>query len=157
VRFEYEKNSRVVFDWLFILDGSLCICGISKKFSCDCLFFASIGEVEPVLQGYFIYVAGGKEIKKEIDKNGWGWNFSGEYVKEVKVAKISGGGDFKLFIIENDVTIFDSGKITVSEPVIYNKGMPVALSPDAGAVHFEAKSPVVSTDASLAVGNNSGK
>ena len=73
------------------------------------------------LKGYYIYISKAKEIKEEIDKNAWGWNFEGDYIKEVKVKKVSGEGSFQLFVIENDQFIFESGTVETSEPVIYKR------------------------------------
>jgi hypothetical protein len=73
------------------------------------------------LKGYFTYISKGKEIKKEINKNAWGWNFEGEHIQEVNVTKSGGEGSFQLFIIENDEMIFESGSINTSETVIYKR------------------------------------
>ena len=73
------------------------------------------------LKGHYIYISKGKEVKEEIDKNAWGWNFEGDYIKEVKVEKASGEGSFQLFVIENDEFLFESASVETSEPVIYKR------------------------------------
>ncbi len=79
------------------------------------------------LEGYCIYVKNGKEIKVRLKKNNaWGWNFRGDYVKEVKIRKISGDASFRLFIMEGDnsangKTVFESGLIRSGKEVIYRR------------------------------------
>ena len=73
------------------------------------------------LKGYYIYLTKGEEIKKEINKNAWGWNFEGDYIKEVKVQKVEGEGSFNLFIIENDEVLFESDSVDTLKPVIYRR------------------------------------
>jgi hypothetical protein len=82
----------------------------------------SPSDEEPLnLRGYYIYVLKGKEVKEEIDKNAWGWNFEGDYIKEVRVEKVSGEGSFQLFVIENDEFIFESGSVDSKSPVVYKR------------------------------------
>lgn len=79
------------------------------------------------LEGYCIYVKNGKEIKVRLKKNNaWGWNFRGDYVKEVKIRKISGDASFRLFIMEGDnsasgKTVFESDVIRSGKEVIYKR------------------------------------
>ena len=75
----------------------------------------------PQLRGHYTYISDGKEIEKKIDKNGWGYNFKGEYVKEVIVQKVGGGGSYQLFIIENDSLIFESGSVNTTDSVVYRR------------------------------------
>jgi len=75
----------------------------------------------PQLNGHYTYISDGKEIKEKIDKNGWGYNFDGEYVKEVIVQKIGGGGSYQVFVMENDSLIFESGTVSTVDSVIYKK------------------------------------
>ena len=74
-----------------------------------------------VIDGYFIYVKNGKEIKRKIDKSGWGWNVFGEYIKEVKVRKVSGDGSYQLYVMENSASIFESGSVSSCDPVVYKR------------------------------------
>ncbi len=79
------------------------------------------------VKGYCIYVKDGNEIRKELAKdNAWGWNFRGDYIKEVRIQKVSGDASYQLFIIEGkDSTsgkpVFESGSISSKEPVIYRR------------------------------------
>ncbi|GBE05334.1 hypothetical protein BMS3Abin10_00958 [bacterium BMS3Abin10] len=76
----------------------------------------------PHIKGYYIYVKDGKDIRKEIEKvGGWGWTFRGEYIKEVNVEMVAGDGVYQLFVTENHVTVFESGPVSTSDPVIYKK------------------------------------
>jgi hypothetical protein len=74
-----------------------------------------------VVEGSFIYVKDGKEITRKIDKTGWGWNVRGEYIKELQVSKISGNGSFQIYVIEDSVTLFESGPVDTLEPVHYER------------------------------------
>ena len=79
------------------------------------------------VKGYCIYVKGGKEIKKELEKDdAWGWNFRGEYIKEVKMQKVSGDASYQLFIMEGQDSasgqpVFESDSINSTEPIIYKR------------------------------------
>ncbi len=79
------------------------------------------------LKGYCIYVKDGKEIRRELEKdNAWGWNFHGDYIKEVKIQKISGDASYRLFIMEgtnsaNGQPVFESESISSTEPVVYQR------------------------------------
>ena len=79
------------------------------------------------LKGYCIYVKDGKEIRKELEKdNAWGWNFRGDYIKEVKMQKVSGDASFRLFIMEGENTesgqpVFESESISSNVPVVYKR------------------------------------
>ena len=79
------------------------------------------------VKGYCIYVKNGKEIKKELEKeNAWGWNFRGDYIKEVKIQKVSGDASYRLFIMEGKDSesgrpVFESDSISSTEPVIYKR------------------------------------
>lgn len=75
----------------------------------------------PQLKGQYVYVSDGKEIKETIDKNGWGYNFEGEYIKKVIVQKIGGGGSYQVFVMENDSLIFESGTVSNANPVVYKR------------------------------------
>ncbi len=76
----------------------------------------------PKIEGYFIYVEDGKDIRKEIERvGGWGWNFRGEYIKEINVKMVAGEGVYQLVAMENQVTVFESGPVSTSDPVIYIK------------------------------------
>jgi hypothetical protein len=75
----------------------------------------------PQIKGYYLYLSDGKEMKEVIDKNGWGYNFDGEYIQEVLVQKIAGEGTYQLFIIENDSLIYESGTVVTADTVIYKK------------------------------------
>ena len=81
----------------------------------------SSGKPPLVIEGYFIYVENGKEIKRKIDKSGYGWNVFGEYIKEVKVRKVSGEGSYHLYVMENSENIFDSGSVSSCDPVVYER------------------------------------
>ncbi len=72
-----------------------------------------------VIEGYFIYVEDGKEIKNKIDKSGWGWNVFGEYIKEVHVRKVSGDGSFQIYVMENSKSVFESGSVSSLDPIVY--------------------------------------
>jgi len=74
-----------------------------------------------VVEGYFIYIENGKEIKRLIDKSGWGWNFFGEYIKEVHVRKVSGDGSFQIYVVENSKPVFESGSVSSRDPFIYER------------------------------------
>ena len=79
------------------------------------------------VKGYCIYVKNGREIRKELEKdNAWGWNFRGEYIKEVKIQKISGDASYRLFVMEGKDSasgrpVFESDSISSNEPVIYKR------------------------------------
>ncbi len=79
------------------------------------------------LEGYCIYVKDGKEIKVRLAKNNaWGWNFRGDYIKEVKIRKVSGDASFRLFIMEGDnsangKTVFESELIRSGKEVVYKR------------------------------------
>ncbi len=79
------------------------------------------------LEGYCIYVKDGKEVKKNLTKNNaWGWNFRGDYVKEVKLRKVSGDASFQLFVMEGKDAatgqpVFESDWISSTKPVIYKR------------------------------------
>lgn len=79
------------------------------------------------IKGYCIYVKDGKELRKELEKdNAWGWNFRGEYIKEVKIQKVSGDASYRLFVMEGQDSdsgqpIFESGIINSTEPVIFRR------------------------------------
>lgn len=79
------------------------------------------------LKGYCIYVKDGKEIRKELEKdNAWGWNFRGDYIKEVKIQKVSGDASYKLFVMEGKDSesgqpVFESESISSTEPIIYKR------------------------------------
>ena len=74
------------------------------------------------IKGYYVYVKDGQDIKKDIEKSdAWGWNFRGEYIKEVKVQKIAGDASYRLFVIENKEMVFESDSVSSSEPIIYKK------------------------------------
>lgn len=76
----------------------------------------------PKIKGYYIYVKDGKDIKKEIERvGGWGWSFLGEYIKEVNVRMVSGDGTYQLLVRENRVTVFESERMSTSDPVVYQK------------------------------------
>lgn len=79
------------------------------------------------LKGYCIYVKDGREIRKELEKdNAWGWNFRGDYIKEVKMQKVSGDASYKLFVMEGENSesgqpVFESEYINSSDPIYYKK------------------------------------
>ncbi len=79
------------------------------------------------LKGYCIYVKDGKEIRKELEKdNAWGWNFRGDYIKEVKMQKVSGDASYRLFIMEGENSesgqpVFESESISSNVPVFYKR------------------------------------
>lgn len=79
------------------------------------------------VKGYCIYIKDGKEIRKELEKdNAWGWNFRGEYIKEVKIQKVSGDASYRLFIMEGKDTasaqpVFESESINSLKPVVYKR------------------------------------
>jgi hypothetical protein len=79
------------------------------------------------LKGYCIYVKDGKEIRKELEKdNAWAWNFRGDYIKEVKMQKVSGDASYRLFVMEGQDSesgqpVFESESISSTEPIIYVK------------------------------------
>lgn len=79
------------------------------------------------VKGYCIYVKNGKEIRKELEKdNAWGWNFRGDYIKEVKMQKVSGDASYQLFIMEgkdssSSQPVFESDSISSTVPVIYKR------------------------------------
>ena len=79
------------------------------------------------VKGYCIYVKDGKEIRKELEKdNAWGWNFRGEYIKEVKIHKVSGDASYRLFIMEGEDStsgqpVFESDSISSAKPIIYKR------------------------------------
>lgn len=80
------------------------------------------------VKGYCVYVKNGKEIRKELKKdNAWGWNFRGDYIKEVKMQKVSGDASYQLFIMEGKDSssgqpVFESDSISSTVPVIYKRG-----------------------------------
>ncbi len=79
------------------------------------------------LKGYCIYVKNGKEVRKDLEKNNsWGWNFHGDYIKEVKMQKVSGDASYKLLVMEgkdfeSGHPVFESESISSTEPIIYKK------------------------------------
>ena len=79
------------------------------------------------VKGYCIYVKNGENIRKELEKdNAWGWNFRGDYIKEVKMQKVSGDASYQLFIMEGQNSasgqpVFESAAISSTEPVIYKR------------------------------------
>ena len=79
------------------------------------------------IKGYCVYVKDGEEIRKELKKdNAWGWNFRGEYIKEVKIQKVSGDASYKVYVIEGQNTesadtVFESDYISSTEPVVYKR------------------------------------
>jgi len=79
------------------------------------------------VKGYCVYVKNGKEIRKELEKdNAWGWNFRGDYIKEVKMQKVSGDASYQLFIMEGKDSssgqpVFESDSISSTVPVIYKR------------------------------------
>jgi len=79
------------------------------------------------LKGYCIYVKDGKEVRKDLEKdNAWGWNFRGDYIKEVKMQKVSGDASYKLFVMEGKDSesghpVFESESTSSTEPIIYKK------------------------------------
>ena len=76
----------------------------------------------PKIKGYYIYVKDGKDIREEIERvGGYGWNFFGEYIKEVNVQMVAGNGTYQISIRENRVTVFESEQISTSDPVVYQK------------------------------------
>ena len=79
------------------------------------------------LKGYCIYVKDGKEVRKDLEKdNAWGWNFRGDYIKKVKMQKVSGDASYKLFVMEGKNSesghpVFESESTSSIEPIIYKK------------------------------------
>jgi len=79
------------------------------------------------IKGYCIYVKNGKEIRKKLEKdNAWGWNFRGDYIKEVKIQKVSGDASYRLFIMEGKDSssgraVFESDLISSTKPVVYKR------------------------------------
>ena len=74
------------------------------------------------VKGFIVFMKDGKEIKKEIEKdNAWGWNFSGDYIEEVHIRKISGDASYHLFVIENNNFLFESKSIKSNKPVVYRR------------------------------------
>jgi len=79
------------------------------------------------LKGYCIYVKDGKEVREDLEKdNAWGWNFRGDYIKEVKMQKVSGDASYKIFVMEGKDSesgqpVFESKSISSTEPIIYKK------------------------------------
>ncbi|HFQ79888.1 MAG TPA: hypothetical protein ENK33_00765 [Desulfobacterales bacterium] len=79
------------------------------------------------VKGYCIYVKNGKEIRKELEKDdAWGWNFRGDYIKEVKMRKISGDASYQLFIMEGQDSasgrpVFESDPTSSTKPIIYKR------------------------------------
>ncbi len=74
------------------------------------------------VKGYCVYVKDGKDFRKELEKdNAWGWNFRGEYIKEVKIQKVSGDASYRLFVMEGPKTVFESESISSHEPIIYKR------------------------------------
>ncbi|OQX85657.1 MAG: hypothetical protein B6D63_01820 [Candidatus Latescibacteria bacterium 4484_7] len=72
--------------------------------------------------GYCIYVKDGKEIERELEKdNAWGWSFRGEYIKEVKMQKVSGDASYELFVMEGDEMVFQSERTSSTDPIIYKR------------------------------------
>lgn len=78
------------------------------------------------IKGYCIYVKDGKEVRKDIEKdNAWGWNFRGEYIKEVKIQKMSGDASYRLFVMEGKDSdsgqpVFESDTISSTDPVVFH-------------------------------------
>ena len=53
----------------------------------------------PKIKGYYIYVKDGQDIREEIERvGGYGWNFFGEYIKEVNVQMVAGNGTYQISI-----------------------------------------------------------
>ncbi len=81
------------------------------------------------LKGYCIYVKDGKEIREELTTdNTWGWNFRGDYIKEVEMQKISGDAAFQLYIMEGKDAatgkpVFESELVNSGKQVFYKKKM----------------------------------
>ena len=73
--------------------------------------------------GSYIYVKGGKEITAAINgKGNRSEAFWGDYIKSCTVRKTADNQDWiKLVISEDGKTIFESGKTTNKEPVVYEK------------------------------------
>ncbi len=76
----------------------------------------------PKIKGYYIYVKDGEDIRKEIERvGGWGWSFTGEYIKEVNVEMVAGDGAYQLLVMENNEAVFKSEHMSTSDPVIYRR------------------------------------
>jgi hypothetical protein len=76
----------------------------------------------PHLVGHFKYFSKGEEIVQEIDiEGGKAWNFSGEYISEVKVQNIAGEGYFQLFVSEGGESLLATDAIEDDRVVVYEK------------------------------------
>ena len=61
-------------------------------------------------------------VRKELEKDGaWGWNFRGDYIKEMKIQKVSGDAMYQVYVIEGDDFVFESKKTDSKEPVVYKR------------------------------------
>jgi len=74
------------------------------------------------VKGYCVYMKNGEEVRKELEKDGaWGWNFRGDYIKEMKIQKVSGDAMYQVYVIEGDDFVFESKKTDSKEPVVYKR------------------------------------
>lgn len=70
--------------------------------------------------GTYVFVQGGKEIKKNLSHRGGG--FYGDYVKSCTVQKTTNSADsIQLTITEDGKTVFESEEVTNQTPIVYEK------------------------------------
>ena len=80
-----------------------------------------MGLADPgTFSGTYVFVQGGKEIKKNISNRGA--SFYGDYVKSCTVQKTTGSvASIQLTITENGKTVFESDEVINKEPIVYEK------------------------------------
>lgn len=80
-----------------------------------------LGVADPgTFSGTYVFVQGGKEIKKNLSNRGA--SFYGDYVKSCTVQKTTDSADsIQLNITEDGKTVFESEEVTNQTPLVYEK------------------------------------
>jgi len=88
----------------------------SKMLNLEVMGFGDPG----TFSGTYVFVQGGKEIKKNISNRGA--SFYGDYIKSCTVQKTTGSADsIQLTITEDGKTVFESAEVTNQTPIVYEK------------------------------------